>query len=115
MKLAMLLPNLNPLCEDKSMKLYSLEYWPVHVICAGMIAAAVIDWWKFKVPNKLTFPLIFSGWALGLANNFGFGAGDDGIGGGIGASVVCTLVGLGLMLPVYIIGGMGAGDVKMTM
>ena len=56
------------------MKLYTLEYWPVHVICAGMIAAAVIDWWKFKVPNKLTFPLIFSGWALGLANNFGLGA-----------------------------------------
>jgi hypothetical protein len=21
-----------------------------------MIAAAVIDWWKFKVPNRLTFP-----------------------------------------------------------
>ena len=56
------------------MKLYTLEYWPVHVICAGMIAAAVIDWWKFKVPNKLTFPLIFSGWVLGLANNLGLGA-----------------------------------------
>lgn len=102
------------------MKLYTLEYWPVHFICAGMIAAAVIDWWKFKVPNKLTFPLIFSGWALGLANNIGLGAcehnpvtGADL--GGLGAALVCTLVGLGLMLPIYIIGGMGAGDVKMTM
>ena len=47
------------------MKLFTLEYWPVHVICAGMLAAAVIDWWKFKVPNKLTFPLIISGWAPG--------------------------------------------------
>jgi prepilin peptidase CpaA len=93
------------------MKLFTLEYWPVHVICVGMIAAAVIDWWKFKVPNKLTFPLIISGWVLGLANNFGLEAGQ----GGIGAALAGTFLGLGLLLPVYAIGGMGAGDVKMTM
>jgi prepilin peptidase CpaA len=93
------------------MKLFTLEYWPVHVICAGMIAAAVIDWWKFKVPNKLTFPLIISGWILGLLNNFGLEAGQ----GGIGAALAGTFLGMGLLLPVYAIGGMGAGDVKMTM
>ncbi len=93
------------------MNLFSLANWPVLVICAGMIAAAIIDWWKFKVPNKLTFPLIISGWVLGIANSFGLGAGE----GGILASLVGTLLGLGLMLPIYAIGGMGAGDVKMTM
>ncbi len=93
------------------MKLLTLEYWPVHVICIGMIAAAVIDWWKFKVPNKLTFPLIISGWVLGLCNNFGLEAGQ----GGIGAALAGTFLGMGLLLPVYAIGGMGAGDVKMTM
>src|SRR6202521_6143261 len=93
------------------MKLFTLEYWPVHVICVGMIAAAVIDWWKFKVPNKLTFPLILSGWVLGLCNNFGLEAGE----GGIGAALAGTFLGMGLLLPVYAIGGMGAGDVKMTM
>ena len=93
------------------MKLFTLEYWPVHVVCVGMIAAAVIDWWKFKVPNKLTFPLIISGWLLGLCNNFGLDAGQ----GGIGSALLGTLLGLGLLLPVYAIGGMGAGDVKMTM
>ncbi|MBI3411832.1 MAG: prepilin peptidase [Planctomycetes bacterium] len=97
------------------MRLFTPEYWPIHVICVGMIAAAVIDWWKFKVPNKLTFPLIVSGWVLGLANNFGLGAGVDGIGGGIGSALAGTCVGMGLLLPVYAIGGMGAGDVKMTM
>jgi prepilin peptidase CpaA len=75
----------------------------------------VIDWWKFKVPNKLTFPLIISGWVLGLCNNFGLGAGPDGVGGGIGAALAGTFLGLGLLLPMYAIGGMGAGDVKMTM
>ena len=93
------------------MKLFTPEYWPVHVICVGMIAAAVIDWWKYKVPNKLTFPLIFSGWILGLCNNFGLEAGV----GGFGAALAGTFLGMSLLLPVYAIGGMGAGDVKMTM
>jgi prepilin peptidase CpaA len=93
------------------MKLLTLENWPVLAICIGMLAAAAIDWWKFKVPNKLTYPLIFSGWLLGLANNFGLGAGE----GGIGYALVGTLLGFLLLLPIYSIGGMGAGDVKMTM
>jgi prepilin peptidase CpaA len=93
------------------MKLFTLEYWPVHVICIGMIAAAVIDWWQFKVPNKLTFSLIISGWLLGMCNNFGLEAGQ----GGIGAALAGTFLGMGLLLPFYSIGGMGAGDVKMTM
>ena len=36
-----------------------------------MIVAAVIDGWKLKVPNWLTFPLVLSGWALGLLHTFG--------------------------------------------
>src|ERR1700686_4554855 len=91
--------------------LLSFANWPIIVVCVGMLAAAVIDWWKFKVPNKLTFPLIVSGWLLGLANNFGLDAGD----GGIGAALFGTFLGFLLLLPVYAIGGMGAGDVKMTM
>jgi len=91
--------------------LLSLGNWPIVVVCVGMLAAAIIDWWKFKVPNKLTFPLIISGWLLGLANNFGLEAGE----GGIGAALFGTFLGCALLLPVYAIGGMGAGDVKMTM
>ena len=87
--------------------------WPLLVVCLGMIAAAVIDWWKFKVPNRLTFPLIVSGWLFGLLNNFG--AWPAAYEGGIGTALLGTLLGLGLLLPVYAIGGMGAGDVKMTM
>src|SRR5437867_6208925 len=93
------------------MTLFTLHNWPVVVVCAGMLAAAVIDWWKFKVPNKLTFPLIISGWILGLANTFGLEAGA----GGIGSSIAGTFLAMALLIPVYAIGGMGAGDVKMTM
>jgi prepilin peptidase CpaA len=97
------------------MNLLTLENWPVLVVCAGMLAAAAIDWWKFKVPNKLTYPLILSGWLLGLANDLGLGAGYDGVGGGIGAALAGTALGFVLLLPIYSVGGMGAGDVKMTM
>src|SRR3989454_4013196 len=93
------------------MSLFTVQNWPIVVVCVGMLAAAIIDWWKFKVPNKLTFPLVISGWVLGLANNFGLEAGT----GGIGAALTGTFLGLGLLLPIYAIGGMGAGDVKMTM
>ena len=91
--------------------LLTLANWPIVVVCVAMLAAAIIDWWKFKVPNKLTFPLIITGWLLGLANNFGLEAGE----GGIGAALFGTFLGCALLIPVYAIGGMGAGDVKMTM
>src|SRR3954470_4066966 len=98
------------------MHLLTVANWPVLVVCAGMLAAAIIDWWKFKVPNKLTYPLILSGWLLGLANTLGLGAcAPETDGGGFAAALAGTALGFFLMLPIYSIGGMGAGDVKMTM
>lgn len=96
------------------MTLFSWSNWPLVFICAAMIAAAVIDWWKFKVPNKLTFPIIISGWLLGLAYSLGLPLAAHQQG-GILASVAGTAFGLVLLLPAYAIGGMGAGDVKMNM
>jgi len=92
---------------------FILSNWPLTFICAAMIVAAVIDGWKLKVPNWLTFPLILSGWGLGLLHSFGLlestGTGE------IGASLVATGLGFLLLFPLYAIGGMGAGDVKMQM
>jgi prepilin peptidase CpaA len=97
------------------MDLLSVENWPLWFICLAMIASAVIDWWIFKVPNWLTFPVIISGWVFGLIHTCGghiiSGDGD----GGIGDSLAGTAWGFALLLPIYAIGGMGAGDVKMTM
>jgi prepilin peptidase CpaA len=95
------------------MSLFTLENWPLLFVSAAMVVAAVIDGWKLKVPNWLTLPLIVSGWLLGLVHNFGLleGTGE----GGIGAALAGTAVGFALLLPVYAIGGMGAGDVKMQM
>ena len=92
---------------------FILNHWPLWFICLAMVAAAVSDGWKLKVPNWLTFPLVLSGWGLGLLHSFGLleSTGD----GGIGASLAATAIGFALLFPVYAIGGMGAGDVKMQM
>ena len=78
--------------------------WPFWFVSAALVVAAVIDGMKLKVPNWITLPLILSGWVLNLA-----------VGGwaGLGMSLLGTVVGLGLLLPAYAIGGMGAGDVKL--
>ena len=93
------------------MAFFALENWPLWFLSVAMIVAAVIDGWKLKVPNWLTLPLILSGWVLGLVHNFGLLSGA----GGIGASLAGTALGFALLLPIYAIGGMGAGDVKMQM
>jgi prepilin peptidase CpaA len=91
-----------------------LTHWPLAFVCLAMIVAAVIDGWKLKVPNWLTFPLILSGWLLGLLHNFDLLTASTGSG-GLGASLAGTFLGMALLYPVYAIGGMGAGDVKMQM
>src|ERR1700676_1231111 len=97
------------------MSLFALSNWPLLFICAAMITSAVIDWWKFKVPNRLTFPIILSGWGFGLLHTFGVHLVAHDGDGGLGASLAGTGLGFALLLPMYAIGGMGAGDVKMTM
>ena len=81
------------------------DMWEVCVLVSViLIVAAVIDGYKLKVPNWITFPLVISGW---IASFLLFGLS------GLGWSLVGTVVGLLLLLPAYAIGGMGAGDVKL--
>src|SRR5438105_7491385 len=95
------------------MALFTLANWPLLFISAAMIVCAVIDAWKLKVPNWLTFPLVLSGWGLGLIHDLGLLTGT-GVG-GIGASLAAMALGSAPLLLLYLIGGMGAGDVKMQM
>lgn len=80
------------------------ENWPAWLVTITLIVAAVIDGYKLKVPNWITFPMIISGWVVSTMS-FGLE--------GLGWSLIGTLVGLALLLPAYAIGGMGAGDVKL--
>ena len=84
----------------------SAESWPLVVLCSLLVAGAIIDCWNLKVPNWLTFGMMLSG--LSLA---GWWHGWS----GLGASLALLTFGFLLLWPVYAIGGMGAGDVKMQM
>jgi prepilin peptidase CpaA len=98
------------------MKLFAVESWPLWVVSLAMVAAAVIDGWKLKVPNKLTFPLILTGWALGGLYDLGWlpvAPDTPEPGWRFLGSLGCSFLGLLLLYGLYVIGGMGAGDVKM--
>lgn len=89
------------------------NYGPIIILCAGMVLAAIIDGWAFKVPNWLTLSLVVSGWLIGLLHTCGVAI--DAGQGGIGAALIGTLVGFALLFPLLAIVGMGQGDVKMLM
>jgi prepilin peptidase CpaA len=73
------------------------------VIAAGVLASA-IDLRSRRVPNMLTMPLAGVGVLLAAA-----GIGSVGVGAALGG----CLVGLLIMLPLHVLGGTGAGDVKL--
>lgn len=89
------------------------NFGPIVVVCIGMVLAAVIDGWAFKVPNWLTLSLVLSGWILGALHSLHIPL--DAGQGGIGASLLCTAIGFVLLFPLLAIVGMGQGDVKMLM
>ena len=83
---------------------FSMEHWQVKLVGATLIVAAYIDGKQLRVPNWITFPMVLSGLAYNLATS-----GWD----GLGAALVGMCVGLACLLPLYSVGGMGAGDVKL--
>lgn len=77
--------------------------WRLVVVGTWMIVGAVIDGWKLKVPNWLTFSMILCGWAYWATTGLG----------NFGTSFAGAFAAGGLLLIPYMIGGMGAGDVKL--
>lgn len=81
-----------------------LENWHVKLVSVVLIWAAYIDGKELRVPNWITFPMVLTGLIYSACMGGWAGLGDGLIG-------MC--VGLATLLPLYAIGGMGAGDVKL--
>jgi prepilin peptidase CpaA len=81
-----------------------VENWHVKLVCATLIVAAWIDGKQLRVPNWITFPMVLSGLLYS-----GIVGGWQGLGDGL----IGMCVGLATLLPLYAVGGMGAGDVKL--
>jgi prepilin peptidase CpaA len=83
---------------------FFVHNWHIKAVSVILIVAAWIDGRELKVPNWITFPMILAGliystWTAGLP--------------GLGAGLTGMCVGLLTLLPLYAVGGMGAGDVKL--
>lgn len=77
---------------------------PVIVTLTAVLIAAIIDIWKYKVHNLLTFPLFLSGVIY-----HGVTAGSS----GVADSLLSALFGVGVLILFYAMGGVGGGDVKL--
>ena len=73
-------------------------------LAAFLIPAVVTDIRRRRIPNALTFPMMATGLVIALLR-----AGLPGLGG----SALGLLVGGLLLLPLFLLGGMGAGDLKL--
>lgn len=82
------------------------EHGPVYFVTAFLIYAAYIDGKELRVPNWLTFPMMLAGLVYNTAT-LGLP--------GFQWALWGLTVGLLTLLPLYAIGGMGSGDVKMMM
>jgi prepilin peptidase CpaA len=78
--------------------------FPIIVVFVGASVAAISDVVQYRVRNSLTFPLI----ATGLAYHLLFQGWP-----GLTTSVGGMLVGLGILIAPWLLGLMGAGDVKL--
>lgn len=78
--------------------------WHVKLVAVVLIVAAWIDGKELRVPNWITFPMVLTG----LAFNAWVGGWS-----GMQDGLLGMVVGLLTLLPLYAVGGMGAGDVKL--
>ncbi|ADG66641.1 peptidase A24A prepilin type IV [Planctopirus limnophila DSM 3776] len=83
---------------------FLMQHWDVKFVSLVLILAAWIDGKELRVPNWITFPMVLSGLIYGFVMGGWAGLGD---------SLIGMVVGLACLLPLYAVGGMGAGDVKL--
>lgn len=92
-----------------------LNHWPFYVLLACLLGLALgYDLATRRIPNWLVLAGLIAGigWSLLAASTTG-GQSPEGAGAGLGKSLLGALSGLAIMLPLYFLHAMGAGDVKL--
>jgi prepilin peptidase CpaA len=77
---------------------------PLGVVLAAVLVTAATDLWQFKVRNLVTLPLL----AAGILYHALVGGSA-----GFAYSALGALSGFAVLISLYILGGMGGGDVKL--
>ena len=83
---------------------FSFQFWVLIFTVITVLSAAVYDYRTRLIPNVITFTAILAGLLVhGWRNGWN----------GLSFSLLGLAVGGGLLLIFYLLGGMGAGDVKL--
>lgn len=85
-----------------------LNHWHVYVVTITLIVAAWIDGKELRVPNWITGPMVLTGLLFNLIQG-GWGSWNSGLAG----ALLGMVVGLATLFWLWMLGGMGAGDVKL--
>ena len=96
-------------------------YWDMVglVLVPWVSIAAYIDWRDHRVPNLITLPLAAAGliaqvlFALHLGGSWWWTPDQGQIAYGLGAGLAGWALGIAVLLPIYAMRAMGAGDVKL--
>jgi Flp pilus assembly protein protease CpaA len=94
-------------------RLIAIEHWPLWVGLGVFMVAAISFYLIDRIPNVLTVPAVGVGWLVAVAL-IGPGVVPS-AGGGITASLACTFIALGILLPFWLAGRMPGGCVKAQM
>jgi prepilin peptidase CpaA len=91
-----------------------LMTFPILLLCALLGLAVWHDVRSRRIPNRLVFPGAFAGLALHTVLAAGSGLFTEPFGGlGLLSGLAGLALGLALLLPMYMLRAMGAGDVKL--
>jgi len=94
--------------QDK-IPLLLVSFVPILVVSIFALVAAATDFWRYRIYNLLTFPLMGAGLLYHTLVGFYLGTPGE----SFLSSFLGLLFGLGILIAPFMMGGMGGGDVKL--
>jgi prepilin peptidase CpaA len=85
-------------------ELNMIDFLPAYFLIATVLVAAVIDVFTHRIPNNLLAPALVLALLTGTATGGVMG---------LMLSLAGLAIGFAMLLPIYSMGAMGAGDVKL--
>lgn len=91
-------------CRHMTTELNMIDFLPAYFLIATVLVAAVIDVFTHRIPNNLLAPALVLALLTGTATGGVMG---------LMLSLAGLAIGFAMLLPIYSMGAMGAGDVKL--
>lgn len=94
--------------------LFKAEAWPLWVCLGVTVLVALVEFQTRRMPNAIVLPFLAAGLLLGVAHLLQIPLGDNGQG-NLGHALAVGLLAFGMLAPLWFMGLLGAGAVKLQM